>query len=93
MKNVLLALAVGYVIGAKAGGKEIDQLGRSVTALLSTDEFVSVVTSARSQVSSTLRELASLVDGGTNGTSSTGSRFNGATGDVIAQVRNLVTSD
>ncbi len=93
MKNVLLALAVGYVIGAKAGSKEIDQLSRSVTALLSTDEFVDVMTSARSQVSSTLHQLASMVDGGVSSTSSNGHRFNGTAGDVVAQVRNLVGSD
>ena len=63
MKNVFLALAVGYVIGAKTGGKELDQLGRSVTALMGTDEFADVVVTARSQVSSTFRQLASMVDG------------------------------
>jgi|HubBroStandDraft_5_1064220.scaffolds.fasta_scaffold1959484_1 hypothetical protein len=86
MKNLILALAVGYVIGAKAGSKEIDQLGRSVTALLSTDEFVDVVTSARSHMSSTLRELAAMVDGEHHRTQDAGT-------DVLAQVRNLVGSD
>jgi hypothetical protein len=86
MKNLILALAVGYVIGAKAGSKEIDQLGRSVTALLSTDEFVDVVTSARSHMSSTLRELAAMVDGEDHRAQDTGT-------DVLAQVRNLVGAD
>ena len=62
MKNVFLALMVGYVIGAKTGGKELEELGRSVNALFGTDEFADVVSSARSQVGSTLRELASVVD-------------------------------
>jgi hypothetical protein len=53
-------------------------------------EFVDVMTAARSQISSTRRDLASFVDGG----ASTGNhRFNGAASDVVAQVRNLVASD
>ena len=82
MKNVLLALMVGYVIGAKTGGKELDELGRSVTALLGTDEFADVVESGRAQVGSSLRQLASMVDGEV-GRADVG-------GDLVAKVRNLV---
>jgi hypothetical protein len=89
MKNVFLALAVGYVIGAKTGGKELDQLGRSVTALMGTDEFADVVVTARSQVSSTLRQLASMVDGERRTNNSNGN----SNGDLVARVRNLVGSD
>jgi hypothetical protein len=82
MKNVLVALVVGYVIGAKTGGKELDELGRSVNALLGTDEFADVVTSARSQMGSSLRELASMVDGE--------HRMADVGGDLVAKVRSLV---
>jgi hypothetical protein len=85
MKNVFLALMVGYVIGAKTGGKELEELGRSVNALFGTDEFADVVTSARSQVGSTLRELASMVDGE--------HRLTDVSGDLVAKVRNLVGPD
>jgi hypothetical protein len=85
VKNVLLALAVGYVIGAKTGRKELEQLNRSIVALLGTDEFAGVVSSARSQVGSSLRELASMVDGQGDLTE--------AGGDLVAKVRNLVASD
>jgi hypothetical protein len=82
MKNVFLALAVGYVIGAKTGRKELDQLSRSMTALLGTDEFADVVVSARAQFSSTLRELASMVDGDRH--------IPEEGGDVVARVKSLV---
>jgi hypothetical protein len=85
MKNVLLALAIGYVIGAKTGGKELDQLGESITALLGTDEFVEVVSSARAQAGSTLRQLAAMVDGDRHP--------NDMGGDVVAKVRSLISQD
>jgi hypothetical protein len=85
MKNVLLALMVGYVIGAKTGGKELDELERSLNALLGTDEFADVVTSARSQVGSSLRELASMVEG-KHSVADVG-------GDLVAKVRSLVGPD
>jgi hypothetical protein len=85
MKNVVMALVVGYVIGAKTGGKELDELGRSVTALLGTDEFADVVVSARAHVGSTLRDLASMVEGE--------HRLADVSGDLVARVRNLVGND
>jgi hypothetical protein len=85
MKNVLLALMVGYVIGAKTGGKELDELERSLNALLGTDEFADVVTSSRSQVGSSLRELAAMVEGK--------HRIADVGGDLVAKVRSLVGPD
>ena len=82
MKNVLLALVVGYVLGAKTGRKELEQLNQSITVLLGTDEFADVVTSARSHVGSSLRELASMVDGDHN--------FSEPGSDLVARVRSLV---
>jgi hypothetical protein len=79
--NVFVALAVGYVVGAKTGAKEFGKLSRSVKALCETDEFADVVSVARSQVATTLRELASIVDG---------ERPAPETGDVLARVRHLV---
>jgi hypothetical protein len=60
---ILLALVVGYLVGAKTGGKDLDQLSGSLKALCETDEFSDVVSAARAQVASTLREVASVVDG------------------------------
>jgi hypothetical protein len=80
--KMLLPLAVGYLIGAKTGGKDLEQLSRSLKALCETDEFGDVVTAARAQVASTLRELASIADGGQPASV--------PTGDLVARVRNLV---
>jgi hypothetical protein len=85
MRNIVLALLVGYVIGAKTAGKELDELGKSISALVGSDEFVDVVTAARSQAGSTLRELASMVDGQ--------HRLHEVSGDLVARVKNLVASD
>jgi hypothetical protein len=80
--NILIALAVGYLIGAKTGGKDLEQLSRSLKALCETDEFADVVVAARSQVAATLRELASMVDGGQPAAV--------PTGDLVARVRHMV---
>jgi hypothetical protein len=85
MRNVFLALVVGYVIGAKTGGKELEQLNASIAALLGTDEFADVVTSARSQLGSSLRELGAMVDGE--------HRLTEVGGDLVAKVRTLVVPD
>ncbi len=83
--NILVALAVGYIVGAKTGGKDLDQLGRSLKALCDTDEFADVVSAARAQMGSTLRELASIVDGG--------QIPDGSSGDLVERVRHLVGRD
>ena len=61
--RTFVALAAGYVIGARSGGRDLDQLARSLKALADTDEFADVVAAVRSQVGHTLRGLASVVDG------------------------------
>ncbi len=81
--NVFLAMAVGYVVGAKTGGKDLDQLGRSLKSLCETDEFADVVSAARTQIGTTLRELAGIVDGEHQAPDAAG-------GDLVAKVRHLV---
>jgi hypothetical protein len=85
MKNVLVALAIGYILGAKTGAKELQQFNRSVAALLGTDEFADVVASARTQVGGSLREVASMIDGG--------HQVPDVSGDLVARVRSLVGQD
>jgi hypothetical protein len=80
--KIALALAAGYLLGAKTGGKDLDQLTESLKALCETDEFADVVAAARSQLGTTLRELASIIDGGRGVTE--------ASGDLVAKVRHLV---
>jgi hypothetical protein len=76
-----LAIAIGYVIGAKTGD-ELDELGRSLKTLRETEEFADVVSAARAQVANALRHLAAAVDG-EQGTPELG-------GDIVARVRHLV---
>jgi hypothetical protein len=87
MKNVLVALTIGYVLGAKTGAKELEQFNRSLTALFGTDEFAEVVASARSQVGSSLREVAAMIDGGHH------VPLSEVGGDLVAKVRSLVGND
>jgi hypothetical protein len=83
--NVLLALAIGYLVGARTGGEDLDRLGRSLKALCETDEFTDVMAAGRAQLGHTLRELASVIDG---------ERLPAdAGGDLVARVRNLVGHD
>jgi hypothetical protein len=58
-----IAMIIGYLIGARAGSKDLDQLSESVKALRASEEFGDVVAAARSHVGHTLRELASALDG------------------------------
>jgi hypothetical protein len=80
--KLLIALAAGYVIGVKAGSRDLDQLTQSLKALTDTDEFGEVVAAARAHVGGTLRELASIVDGE--------HPLPDIGGDLVARVRTLV---
>jgi hypothetical protein len=88
--KALVALAAGYLVGAKTGGKDLDQLGRSLKALCETEEFADVIAAARAQVGSSLRELASLIDGHRAGEPGSGAGSGSGSGDLLAQVRHLV---
>lgn len=62
--GVLAALAIGYVIGAKAGSKDLDQMGQALRALSASEEFADVVTAVRSHLGHTLRELGGMIESG-----------------------------
>ena len=79
---MFVALFVGYVIGARAGSKDLDQLVESLRALRETDEFAAVVSAARAHLARTMRELADLIDGG--------GRMPLDSADLVDQVRHLV---
>ena len=80
--SLLAALAIGYVAGAKTGGKNFEELTRSLRALKQTDEFAEVISAARAEVAAMLRRTASLVDREPARPT--------ATGDLVARVRHLV---
>ena len=83
--KVFMGLVVGYLIGARSGGKDLDELNRSVKALADTDEFADVVTAARAQLGHTLRELAAIVDG------NNGDRPDDPSLDLVDRVRHIVS--
>ena len=61
--GVFVALAVGYVIGARTGSKDLDQVAKALKALSASDEFADVVSAVRSHLGHTLRELAGVIEG------------------------------
>jgi hypothetical protein len=60
--KVVLALAAGYVLGARAGAEHFDDVIRSFRAVRDSEEFHDLVGSVRSHAGATLRELASMVE-------------------------------
>ena len=60
--KLLAVLAVGYVLGARTAGEELDDVWRSLRAIRDSDELRDLMSSLRSHASHTLRELAAMVD-------------------------------
>jgi hypothetical protein len=81
--GILLAFAVGYAIGAKAGSENFEEVVDSLKAVRDSEEFASLIKALRSHAGHTLRELASVVDG-------TGSASTGSTQDLVERVRKLI---
>jgi hypothetical protein len=62
--KVLIALVGGYLIGARAGSRDFDQLSKSFRALYESEEFDDFVSALRTHAGHTLRELADVLDSG-----------------------------
>jgi hypothetical protein len=82
--KVLIALVGGYLIGARAGSRDFDQLSKSLRALYESEEFDDFVHALRSHASHTLRELADVLDSG-------GELL--PTHDLVERVRQLAARD
>jgi hypothetical protein len=80
-----LALVAGYVMGAKVGSRDLDQVASSLKRMAESEEFADVVTAVRSHVGHTLRELGAMLDGE--------SEPSEETGDLVEQVRHLFARD
>ncbi len=78
--GVFVALAVGYVVGARTGSKDLDEVGKALKALSASDEFADVVSAVRSHLGHTLRELAGVIEGAPKELE---------TGDLVERVRHL----
>jgi hypothetical protein len=83
--GLLMAFAVGCVVGARAGSEDFSDVVQSVHAIRESEEFRDLVTALRSHASQTLRSLADMVDKpGTDAIS---------TQDLVERVTRLVGRD
>jgi hypothetical protein len=80
--GILLAFAVGYAIGAKAGSESFDEVVEALKAVGNSEEFSSLVKALRSHAGHALRELATAVDGS--------GQEAGTTQDLVDRVRKLI---
>jgi hypothetical protein len=83
--GAVVALVVGYVVGARAGSKDLDQVTRALRAVRQSEEFADLVSAARTHAAHTLRELATIVGGEAERTDDAGN----ASGDVVERVRHI----
>ena len=79
-----IALVVGYVMGAKAGSKDLDDVVGALRRLGESEELADVVSAVRSHLGHTLRELGTVLD--TPGEER-------ETGDLVDRVRHLFAHD
>jgi uncharacterized membrane protein YfbV (UPF0208 family) len=82
--KVLLALVGGYLVGARAGSRDFDQLTKSFRAVYESEEFEELLTAVRSHAGHTLRELADVLDRGSDML---------PTNDLVERVRQLAARD
>jgi hypothetical protein len=61
--GLLLAFAAGYVIGARAGNDDFDEIVQAFQSIRESEEFHDLLRVLRSHVGHTLRGLADVVDG------------------------------
>jgi hypothetical protein len=85
--KLLAVLAVGYVLGARTAGDDLDDVWQSLRAIRDSEEFHDLLTSARSHASHTLRELAAMVDRDPLGSDSDSELA--LTHDLVERVRHL----
>jgi hypothetical protein len=84
---VLVAFAVGYVMGARGGSEGFDEVVRATAAIRESEEARGFVAAARSHLGHTLRELASRLDEGGE------AEPDEPPTDLLEQVRSLRATD
>lgn len=62
--EMLLAFAVGFVLGDSGGSRDRTDVVDSFGAIMDSEEMAAFVMVARAQVGRTLREVADMFDGG-----------------------------
>lgn len=78
--GILLALAVGYVAGAKAGPHGFEEIRSAVQTIRESDEVAALLAALRSHAGYALREFSDLLND---------DRERVAVGDLVARVRNM----
>jgi hypothetical protein len=64
--GVLMAFAVGYVVGAKAGGRDFDEVLAALRSVVDSDEFADLLSALRAHLARTLSDLGELIDAPTS---------------------------
>ena len=82
--GVLLAWAVGYVVGAKGGAQEFDDVVRALKELRDSDEVRELLSVLRSHVAHILRSTADMLE------EVPGSQ---PAGDLVDRVRLMIKKD
>ena len=83
--GLLLAFAVGYVVGARAGSDDFDEVVQALQSIRESEEFHDLLRVLRSHAGHTLRGLADVVDG------TKPSSIN--TQDLVERVKRLVGNE
>ena len=84
---VLLAFAAGYIVGARAGSQDFDEVVDAVKALGRSDEFHDLLNSVRAHAAHTLREVAAQLD---RANAEGAGLPTVSTQDLVDRVKNLV---
>ena len=60
----LVAMAIGYVVGARTGRKGLDDMVQAAKAVVRSEEFADLVAVTRTHLAGAMRELATVVERG-----------------------------
>lgn len=82
--GILLAFAVGYVVGVKAGSQGLEEIVSAIKDIRASEEFAAMVGTLRSHVSKALRDVGEVV-----GDDQRTIDMDGVLEDVVARARRL----
>jgi hypothetical protein len=85
--GILFAFAVGYVVGARAGSDDFDEIVEALQAIRRSEEFSDLVRALRSHAAHTLRAVAALLERTGDPDDELASV---TTEDLVERVKNLV---
>lgn len=86
--GIVLAFAAGYVLGARADRRELDDVIEALQAIRRSDEFRELLRTLRAHAAYTLREIAGMLEKAEGGPISAMT-----TQDLIDRVKGLTAQD